>query len=116
MPHVQLRGPCRPAVLAAALARLMETEPPEVRKILGGFLSLDGSRLILEALVVEAYLRQTFFLLLCEEPGGMIIRCHPVGAPQKTDGVKRLIASVARECLASEPDCSIGNTNLQGFL
>lgn len=116
MPHVQLRGPCRVSELAAPLERFMETEPPEVRKVLGAYLSLDRARLVLEVVVVEAYLRQNFFLLLRDEEDGILIRCHPIGTPQRTEGVKRLIARLARHCLALRPECAIGNTNLEAFL
>ncbi|MBM3316732.1 MAG: hypothetical protein FJY75_02665 [Candidatus Eisenbacteria bacterium] len=116
MPHVQLRGAVRVADLAAPLADFMEAQPPEVRKIQGAFLALDRRHLLLEAVVVEAYLRQSFFLLLREEEEGLLIRCHPVGTPQKTDGVKRLIAAVARRCRALRPDLVVGNTNLEALL
>jgi len=116
MPHVQLAGPCRVADLREPLAGFLESAPPEVLKIQGAFLDAAGLRLILEAVVVEQYLRQNFFLLVRQEDDGLIVRCHPFSAPQKTPGVKRLIARVALRCLALCPGARIGNTNLREFL
>jgi hypothetical protein len=115
MPHVQVTGPCRVKDLAAPLALFMESEPPNVRKIQAAYLSLDATHLVCEVIVVEEYLRQSFFLLLRDEPQGVLIRCHPFCAPQKTNGVKRLIARIAHRCLELNPACAIGNTNLQAF-
>jgi|WetSurMetagenome_2_1015567.scaffolds.fasta_scaffold238150_2 hypothetical protein len=116
MPHVQVTGPCRVEDLAPSLASLVEAQPPEVLKIQAAYLALDRSQLILEAIVVEEYLRQSFFLLLRDEPEGIMIRCHPFCSPQKTDAVKRLIARIARAALALHPACAVGHTNLQAFL
>jgi hypothetical protein len=116
MPHVQVTGPCSVKDLAAPLATFIEARPPEVLKIQAAYLALDASHLILEAIVVEEYLRQSFFLLLLDEPEGIMIRCHPFCLPQRTEGVKRLIARLARETLTLQPGCAIGHTNLQTLL
>ncbi|MFH1145247.1 MAG: hypothetical protein V1774_11960 [Candidatus Eisenbacteria bacterium] len=116
MPHVQIVGRCRVRDLHAPLAEFLAAAPPEVLKIQGAYLDREGRHLILEAIVVEQYLRQTFFLLIREEEGALIVRCHPFSAPQKTPGVKRLIARIALRCLEQYPAARIGNTNLREYL
>ncbi len=116
MPHVQIVGPCRTPDLIASLQGYTRKDPPLVFKVLDAFLSPDGRRLLLEVLVVEGYLCQSFFLLVKQEEGAVLLRCHPSSAVQKTDGVKLLIAALARRCLALCPGSRVGNTNLESYL
>lgn len=112
MPHMQIVGPCRIRDLSASLSRIVESYPPQVLKIQKAYLDPEATALVLEAIVVEGYLRQSFFLLVRQEEDGVLVRCHPFCAPQKTDGVKRLIALVARRCLELCPGSRVGHTNL----
>jgi hypothetical protein len=116
MPHVQVVGPCRIRDLSAPLSRIVESYSSGVLKVQGACLDTEATHLILEAIVVEGYLRHSFFLLVRQETDGVLVRCHPFCAPQKTDGVKRLIALVARRCLALCPGSRVGNTNLTPYL
>jgi len=116
MPHVELEGPCNLRDLRGPLASLLLAEPPQVLKIQGAYLDAAEERLILEAVVVEEFLRQSFFLLVRRDTGRLMVRCHPASAPQKTEGVKRLIAQVARRCRELCPELDIGHTNLQRYL
>jgi hypothetical protein len=116
MPHVEIVGPCRVRDLAVPLGDFEAKEPPFVAKIQDAYLSADGGRLLLDALVVEGYLRQSFFLLAKDEEGGVLIRCHPSSAVQKTEGVKTLIAMLGHRCLELCPGSRVGHTNLQGWL
>ena len=116
MPHIAIIGADRARDLAGALGSFAEERPPFVAKIQDTYLSQDGRRLLLEALVVEGYLRQNFFLLVRDEEEGVLIRCHPSSSVQKTDGVKTLIAMLARRCLELRPDSRMGRTNLQTWL
>jgi len=116
MPHVQLTGPCRVRDLREPLAAFLDAAPSEVLKIQAAYLDGDAQRLLLEAVVVEAYLRQNFFLLVRADDDGLIVRCHPFSSPQKTPGVKRLIARVALRCVELCPGARIGNTNLREYL
>ncbi len=116
MPHAQVIGPCKVEDLAGPLSRLIETTPPLVLKVLDSYLGHGERRLILESLVVEGYLHQGFFLLIRQDEGGVLIRCHPNSHVQKTDGVRRLIALVARKCIELCPGSRLGNTNLTPYL
>ena len=116
MPHMQIVGPCRIRDLSAPLSQIVESYPRQVLKVQNAYLDPAATSLVLEAVVVEGYLRQNFFLLVRQEENGVLVRCHPFSAPQKTDGVKRLIALVARRCIELCPGGRVGNTNLMPFL
>ena len=116
MPHVQVVGSCQVEKLAGPLSGLTEAAPPRILKVRDAYLSPARNHLLLEAFVVEGYLRQGFFLLIRQEEDGLLIRCHPFGAPQKTDGVKHLITLVAKKCIELCPGSRVGNTNLKDYL
>ena len=116
MPHVEIVGPCRVRDLAARLQDFEVQQLPFVAKIQDTYLSSDGARLLLDTLLVEGYLRQSFLLLVKDEEGGVLIRCHPSSAVQKTEGVKTLIVMLGRRCLELCPGGRVGHTNLQAWL
>ncbi|MCK4412836.1 MAG: hypothetical protein KAY32_04770 [Candidatus Eisenbacteria sp.] len=116
MPHVQLNGPGELRSLREPLSTLLLSAPPRILKIQGAYLDGAEQHLILEAVVVEEYLRQNFFLLIRRDTDDLIVRCHPFSTPQKTDGVKQLIALVAQRCREICPELQIGNTNLRSYL
>ena len=116
MPHVQIIGAGRLEELIEPLMGLLEAAPPLILKIEDIYRSADRRRLILDALVVEGYLRQGFFLLVRQDEEGLVIRCHPATPVQKTDGVKRLIARLGKKCVQLFPGSRIGNTNLTPYL
>jgi len=116
MPHIEILGAGRAQDLAGPFGGFVERRPALVAKVLEAYLSPDCRRLLLEVVLVEGYLRQNFFLLVRDEEGGVLIRCHPSSPVQKTDGVKTLIALLGRRCLELHPDSRVGHTNLQSWL
>ncbi|MCK4305995.1 MAG: hypothetical protein KAY24_17280 [Candidatus Eisenbacteria sp.] len=116
MPHVQVIGPLSLQDLVSPLSHILDAAPPLVLKIQEAYLSHDAKHLLLESVVVEGYLRQGFFLLIRQEEQGVLIRCHPTVPVQKTDGVKKLIALVARTCIDLCRGSHVGHTNLQAYL
>ena len=116
MPHVQVRGARPLAELQAGLRHQVEQDPPQVLKLREAFLAREGREMILEAIVVEGYLRQSFLVLVRADAHALVVRCHPFSHPQKTEGVKRLIAHVGRLCRDHSPGAAFGNTNLGAYL
>lgn len=116
MPHIQiLNAPAGPE-LARRVEPFTVARPPEILKVLDVYASSSSRRVLLEVVVVEGHLRQNFFLLLREDEGVFLLRCHPVLPVQKTDGVKRVIVEVARRILDMAPEARLGNTNLESHI
>jgi len=116
MPHVQIKGALNLSELCDPLGSIIESNPPLVLKVSEAYLGQTGERILLEAVVVEGHLRQAFFVLIRSEDDHTIIRCHPTMHVQKTDGVKRMIALIAKKILALAPGSEVGNTNLEPYL
>jgi hypothetical protein len=116
MPHVEIRGPAPLSGFHARFAPRSLREGETVTKAVGAFLAHDGRTLLLDLLVVEGYLRQSFFLVMTEREGGTMVRLLPRTSPEKTAGVKRAVAWAAAWLQAADPSCEVGTTNLAAFL
>jgi hypothetical protein len=71
---------------------------------------------LIQALVVEPRVNRKFYVLLVEKPEGLLVRLDPLTDPEKTDGVKRLLALVAEWIRRVSPGSCFGTTNLREFL
>jgi hypothetical protein len=116
MPHVEILGP---AVLAQFHARFRSRtlqEGPRVLRATGCYLSTDGRSLLIEFVTVEGHLRQSFFILAASAGTETTLRLLPRTSPEKTDGVKRCLAWIARWIQAVSGESRIGRTNLEEAL
>ena len=116
MPHVEVRGPVHlPGFHARFVPRSLR-EGETVTKALGAFLAYDGRTLLVDLLIVEGFLRQSFFLVLTEREDGAMVRLLPRTSPEKTAGVRRAVAWMATWLQAASPSSVVGATNLEAFL
>ena len=115
MPHVEIRGPVRLSDFQARFAPRSLREGETVTKTVGAFLAHDGRTLLLDVVIVEGFLRQSFFLVLTEREDGAMVRLWPRTAPEKTAGVKRAVAWAAAWLQAGLPSSTVGTTNLEAF-
>lgn len=116
MPHVELRGSINCLQVHKSFLASTSKVKGCVLKTGASFLRNDEQELLVEALVVEGYLKQEFLAQVRNRDEGILIRIYPGTAVQRTDGVKRFLVWMARELLGQRPELSIGTTNLQAFL
>jgi hypothetical protein len=116
MPHVIVEGP-------ASLERLYQDFAPEtvrqgaaILKLRALYLNTTKTDALLDCVVVEDGLPQNFYALLSQKAAGLTVRLDPLTDPQKTDGVKRLLALLGRRLKAQHPACAYGATNLTEYL
>jgi hypothetical protein len=116
MPHVEILGPVRLSDFQARFRPRRLQEGETVTKALAAYLAHDGRTLLIDLVVVEGFLRQTFFLVATERDDGAMVRLLPKTSPEKTPGVKRAVAWAAAWLLASAPAAAVGTTNLADIL
>ena len=116
MPHVIIEGP-------ASLERFYEHFTPEsirendaIIKFEEMYLSVSKQALLVHCVVVEDGLPQKFYALLTRKSSGITVRLDPMTDPQKTDGVKRLVAILGHRLKSQDRTCRYGKHNLAGFL
>ena len=116
MPHCQIVGPVSLPEFHRDFRPRAVTSEGMILKAEECFLSSHGRVLMLECLVAEGYLRQGFFILVTADEEGAMVRLLPRTSPEKTEGVKRCLAFVARWLRDSSPGAAFGKTNLQAQL
>ena len=116
MPHIIVEGP-------ASLERLYQNfEPDSIRndatiiKFQEMYLNVSKQAALVDCVVVEDGLPQKFYALLTQRSSGITVRLDPMTDPQKTDGVKRLVAILGHWLKSQDPACKYGKHNLAEFL
>lgn len=65
-----------------------------------------------EALLIEKGRKTDFLVLLSSRENGIVVRIYPSVSVEKTDGVKRMLAEIARQLLGIFPNLKVGNISL----
>ena len=117
MPHVVVEQAGPLAAVFAELDPFVVTDDNLILRVTDVFLNRRETIILLEAVVVDKPRSQTFFVQLSQKDQAVTVRLLPATDPEdKTPGVKRLMALVARRIRQIVPESRYGKTNLQDFL
>ena len=117
MPHVIIEGP-------ASLERFFRSfEPVNIRednaimKVKDAFLNFNKMKALLECIVVEDQIPQTFYMALSQKKSGQVsVHLDQLTDPEKNKGVRRLLAIIAYKLKSQDATCRYAKHNLAGFL
>jgi len=116
MPHVVLEN-----INSANMA--FESVVPFTTRIDGGvlkvtdkYLNAGRNKALVESLAIENGNHQSFFVELSQKQTSLTVRLLPLTDPEKTPGVKTIMAMLAKQIKDVNPGVSYGKTNLQDFL
>ena len=117
MPHVVIEGKIEARRVAREVVPLEARDRVALYKVREAFLDRSGRHALLDTIVVEGATRR-FFISVEEHAGEgrVTVRIHQVGDPERTPGVKRAVARVARRLLALDPGARVVATNLAAEL
>jgi hypothetical protein len=116
MPHIVVEGPASVDAFYQRFQPVLDRSGARILKARDVFINQSRRSVLVESTVVENGRTQVFFVHLSQGEGAITVRLLPATDPEKTDGVKRLLALIARQVLDQNPSCSYGKTNLQPFL
>jgi hypothetical protein len=116
MPHIEIKGELSPARIHADFKSASARRGGRIYKLRESYLRRDEREGLVEALVVEAHLKQDFLVHLRPRPGGLMLRLYPGTPVQRTAGIRGLLVWFARGILAAYPGLAIGATNLEAEL
>ena len=116
MPHVVIEGQVNLEEFFRGLESIQERDNEGIRKITDTYLNSKGTSMLLESVVVEGGSTQKFMIAVGSKGTGVTVRLLPLTDPEKTPGVKRLMADVARQVVKRFPGATFGKTNLREFL
>jgi hypothetical protein len=116
MPHVVIEE--APDLVAAcdALTPSVTRDGREILKVVDVYLNKTGRTALVDCVAVEDGRSQTFFVQLARKDRQITVRLLPATDPEKTKGVKRIMALIAKQLHDATVGSSFGKTNLQDFL
>lgn len=85
-------------------------------KVLDKYINATQQTSLIEALAIENGKNQSFFVQLTQKPSSLTVRLLPLTDPEKTDGVKTIMALIAKQIKDKNPAISYGKNNLAYFL
>ncbi len=113
MPHVVIEGVADLAGFARAFRPFVVRLGPDVLRGDHLYLSPDARACVIEALCVEAGRKQPFYVKLAvHDRGSATVRIDPLTHPERSDGVRALVAHVGALLLRATPGGRVGATNL----
>jgi hypothetical protein len=115
MPHVLIEGAIDGGRVHRELAPIDERRGPVVLKTLESFLARSGRTVLVEAVVVEGVTRR-LLVTIEQHRHHMTVRLYNLTDPEKTAGVKLLVARVALAVLALDRGARVTRTNLAAEL
>ena len=116
MPHIVLEN-------ANNTKEAFDAVTPFAQKIDGGILKvldkyLNGAEQtgLVESLAIENGVNQNFFIQLSQKKSSLTVRLLPLTDPEKTNGVKTIMAMVAKQIKDTNESITYGKNNLEDFL
>ncbi|MCP4003565.1 MAG: hypothetical protein GY725_05165 [bacterium] len=77
------------------------------------FIDALGRTVLVEALVIEAGRKQSFYVKMAgHERGSVTVRIDPMTHPERSPGVRELVAHIAAAVIRVSPDARLGTANI----
>ena len=113
MPHVVIEGVTDLSAFARAWQPFVVRRGADILRGDHLYVSSDARACLIEALCVEAGRKQPFYVKLAvHDRGSATVRVDPMTHPERSDGVRDLIAHVGALLLRATPGGRVGATNL----
>lgn len=99
-----------------ALKPLFIKNELEVLRTTDSYMDRTKRAILIESLSIQKNETISFLAMISGREDGVVIRLYPKQEVEKTDGVKRLLAELAKQLLETFPDSKLGETNLKEYL
>lgn len=116
MPHVVLDGKVKIQDIFQRIDPLFIRYGENVLKTANVYIERAEKNILVDSLVIEGGKRISFFTVVSERDDGVVIRIYPMCEVEKTSGVRRVLAELAKQLLQIFPELKLGATNLAEFL
>jgi hypothetical protein len=116
LPHVVLNGEIQFSQVFQSLNPSIIKHGDVILKTSKKYMDGEGKSFLVEALAIEQHSQTSFLVLIGKREDGLVVRIYPGSNVEKTDGVKRILAEIAKQLVNSFPSLKLGKTNLQEFI
>jgi hypothetical protein len=113
MPHVVIEGVANLSAFAFVWRPFVLRRGEDILRADQLYLAKDTRACLIEALCVEAGRKQPFYLkIAAHDRGSATVRVDPMTHPERSPGVRDLVAHVGALLLRATPGGRVGTTNL----
>ncbi len=113
MPHAVLEGEIDLAGFAREFEPVLVREGGDVLRADEVYLTRDGRAMLMAALVIESGRKQSFYIRLSShDRGSVTVRVDPVTHPERSRGVRTLVAHIVADLLERNPRARLGAANV----
>lgn len=116
MPHIVLENINSTKEAFNALQPFSSKIQGGILKVLDKYINASQQSALIDSLAIENGKNQAFFIQLSQKESTLTIRLLPLTDPQKTDGVKTIMAMIAKQIKDTNPSIEYGKNNLEKFL
>lgn len=113
MPHVVIEGEVDLEAWVRDFTPILIRREGDVLRADRVFLDRECQNVLVEALAVEAGRKQPFYIKISLRRGSeATLRVDPMTHPERSPGVRDLVAKLASDLLERTPGARVGRTNL----
>jgi hypothetical protein len=116
LPHVVLNGKAAIENIFKELKPLMIRNENSILKTTDIYLEREKNAILVDSLAIDANKKTVFLTMISGRKDGVVVRLYPKIDVEKTEGVKMLLVELAKQLIATFPELSVGETNLDNYL
>jgi len=116
LPHVVLNGKTSIQNIFEKLEPLFVRDGTEILRTMELYLERNKNAILIDALTIESDEKKSFLAMITGRENGVVVRLYPKQEIEKTDGVKRILAEIAKQLVRKFPDFKTAETNLEEYL
>jgi hypothetical protein len=116
LPHVVLNGKASIQNIFEKLEPLFVRDGTDILRTMELYLERSKNAILIDSLAIEANKKKSFLAMITGRENGVVVRLYPKQEIEKTEGVKRILAEIAKQLLRKFPDFKTAETNLGEYL
>ncbi len=116
LPHVVLNGKASVQNIFERLEPLFVRDGTEILRTMELYLERNKNAILIDSLAIEADKKTSFLAMITGRENGVVVRLYPKQEIEKTDGVKKILAEIAKQLVREFPDFKTAETNLGEYL
>ena len=116
MPHAVLNGKASIEDVFRELKPLFIRNQNIILKTKEVYLERNRKDILIDSLAIENGKKTLFLAMISGRDDGVVVRLYPNIAVDKTDGVKKILAELAKQLLQTFRELELGETNLDDYL
>lgn len=116
MPHVVLLGKNDLEAMFLALKTITIRTEGGILRTSDAYINRDKTAILIESLAIEGGVNRGFLSMVSRREDGVVVRLYPRMDVEKTQGVKTILAQVAKQLLEAPLGLRAGETNLPEYL